>query len=336
MKRLTLLFAGSFLLFASLACSGGESERISSDPPATVSEQISNDPRTILDQAQAAMADLESYHAAFVFPPDPDSDDAQETRLEISFAAPDSFRFLVFLPGGEITCEASIAPDGLSRDQICFEGPTSATETTLSEMVVTGDTIYRRQCEDIDIECEPWEEQPREQVVFPGSPASHPQWPIVAMEMAADLEFVGQEEIDGVALAHYRGSVNQIRAVMETLRRSAIAAGITSFGTTCTSVALTPTMIDETGKVVESVPGTPVENEERCRERTFEESLASQEPGLSFADDNPATFDIWVSPDDFLVQRVAINISPDQPGGVDFAFVVEYSLFDQVQIEAPR
>ena len=327
MKRLALLFGGSLVLFAALACSGG------GEP-----QPFSGDPQALLEQARAAMAELESYHTVLVFPGGPD--DAQdEYRSDVSYAAPDSFRFLVFLPLGEITCEASFAPaapDGLSRRQTCREDSTNATEATLSEMVVAGDTIYRRRCEDIEFKCEPWEEQPRGQIVFPGSPASHPQWPIVAMEMAADLEFVGEEEIDGVALAHYRGSVNQIRAVMETLRRSAIAAGITSFGTTCTSVALTPTMIDETGKVVESVPGTPVENEERCREQTFEESLASQEPGLSFADDNPATFDIWVSPDDFLVRRVAFSIPPHGSRDVATAFFMEYSLFDQVQIEAPR
>ena len=155
------------------------------------------------------------------------------------------------------------------------------------------------------------------------------------MEMSADLEFVAQEEIDGVALAHFRGSVNQIRAVMETLRRSAIAAGITSFGTTCTA-RLAPTVIDETGKVVESVPGTPAESEERCHEQTFEESLESQEPGLSFADDHPATFDIWVSPDDFLLRRVALSIPPHGSRDEATSFFMEYSLFDQVQIEAPR
>lgn len=323
MKRLILLFAGSFLLFAAFACGGGESEQISSDPQA------------LLEQTRAEMAELESYHVVFSFPTDPDYAQ-EEYRWGVSYAAPDSFRFLVFLPGGEITCEASIAPDGLTRDQICFEGPASATETTLSEMVVAGDKIYRRQCEEIDRGCGPWDEQPRGQIVFPGSPAFHPQWPMVAMEMSADLEFVGQEEVDGAALTHFRGSVNQIRVMMETLRRSATAAGITSFGTVCKSALPTPTVIDETGKVVESVPGTPVENEERCREQTFEESLASQEPGLSFADDNPATFDIWVSPDDFLVRRVAFSIPPHGSRDVATAFFMEYSLFDQVQIEAPR
>ena len=291
MKRLTLLFAGSFLLFAALACGGGESEQISSDPQA------------LLDQAQAAMAELESYHATFVFPAAP-GDTQEDYRSDVSYAAPNSYRFLNFIPL-----------------------PTSATEPTLIEMVLVGDTIYRRQCKDIDIECESWEEQPRGQVVFPGSPALHPPWPLVAMEMAGELDLVGQDKIDGVALTHFRGSANHIRAIFESLRRSATAAGINSLGTECMGVE-TPTANDANGE--------PVESEGNCREQTFEETLESQEPGLSFYDENRTTIDIWVSSADFLVHRVAIIIPPNESRDGGTSFIVEYSLFDQVQIEAPR
>ena len=336
MKRLTLLFAGSFLLFASLACSGGgDSERISGDPTATVSERIASDPQAILELARSAIADLESYHAAFVFPAAA-GDGERESRWEIEFAAPYSYRILVFLAGGEITCEASIAPDDLRRGQTCREVPTSATQATLAEAVYVGDTIYGRQCKEIDLECEPWEKQPRGQIVIAAlSPTFFPQWPLLAMEMAGELELLGQDEVDGVALTHFRGSVNHIRAILENQRRVLTAAGISSFGTEC-HARLTPTVIDETGELVESAPGTPFDSEEACHELTFEESLESQEPGLSFYDENRTTIDIWVSLDDFLVHRVALSIPPDQPGDVAVSFVVEYSLFDQVQIEAPR
>ncbi len=301
MKRFTLLFASFSLLFAALACIGGVERP----------EPTSGDPQAILDQAQAAMAALESYHAVFIDPGA--AEDAQgEYRSGVSYAAPDSFRFVTFFTGGEI-----------------------GTRTILSETVVTGDTIYRRLCEDVDVGCEPWEEQPRGQVVFPGSPAILPQWPLVAMEMAGDLEFVGQDEVDGVALTHFRGSVNHIRAIFEGLRRSAAAGGITSLGTECTAV-LTPIVMNETGEPVEAALGTPVESEGNCREQTFEESLENQEPGLSFYDENHTTIDVWVSPDDLLVHRAAVSIPPDQPGDVAVSFVVEYSLFGQVQIEAPR
>ena len=336
MKRLTLLFAGSLVLFAALACSGGGgSERISDGPKATVTERIASDPQAILELARSAIADLESYHAAFVFPAAA-GDGERESRWEIEFAVPDSYRILVFLAGGEITCEASIAPDDLSRGQTCREAPTSATQATLAEAVYVGDTIYGRQCKDIDLECEPWEKQPRGQIVIAAlSPTFFPQWPLVAMEMAGELELVGQDEVDGVALTHFRGSVNHIRAILENQRRVLTAAGISSFGTEC-HARLTPTVIDETGELVESAPGTPFDSEEACHELTFEESLESQEPGLSFYDDNPAAIDVWISPDDLLPRRITLVVPPDRPVGLVLAFAVEYSLFDQVQIEAPR
>jgi hypothetical protein len=157
----------------------------------------------------------------------------------------------------------------------------------------------------------------------------------VALEMTGELELVGQDEVDGTTLTHLRGSVNHLRAILENQRRVFTAAGITSFGTECTT-ALTPTVFDETGELVESAPDTPAESEQRCREQTFEEALENQEPGLSFYDENPATIDIWVSADGFLIHRVALSIPPDQAGAVEGAVVVEYSLFNQVQIEAPQ
>ena len=158
-----------------------------------------------------------------------------------------------------------------------------------------------------------------------------PGWPLVALEMAGELGLVGQDKVDGVALTHLRGSVNHLRAILENQRRFLTAAGITSFGRWCTIVAM-----NETGELVEAAPGTPVENEELCHEQTFEESLESQEPGLSFYDENRATIDVWVSPENFLVHRVALIVPPDEAGGAEMSFVVEYSRFNQVEIEAPR
>ena len=322
MKRLSLLLAGSFLVFAALACGDGEPERFSADPGA------------LLDQAQAAMAGLESYHTAFSFSTQPD--DAQgDGRWEVAFAAPDSYRIRVFGAGGESAnageCESYIGPDGLSRGETCREVSTGNTGSTLLETVYVADTIYSRQCEDIETACGPWREQTREPLVMAGpSGALAPGWPLVAMEMAGEFEFVSQDKTDGVALTHIRGSVNHIRAVLENQRRVLTAAGITSFGRWCTTIAM-----NETGSLFESAPGTPVENDEICREQTFEESLESQEPGLSFYDENRAVIDVWVSPDDFLVHRVALSIPPDEANGAEISFVMEYSLFNQVEIEAP-
>ncbi len=57
---------------------------------------------------------------------------------------------------------------------------------------------------------------------------------------------------------------------------------------------------------------------------------------LSFSDENPATIDIWVSPDGFLIHRVELSIPDDDPEGRVGVVLVEYSQFNHVQIEAPR
>ena len=327
MKRLSLLLGSSLLLFTALACGGTEPERFSGDPGA------------LLDQAGAAMAGLESYHTAFSFSTQPD--DAQaEGRWEVAFAAPDSYRIRVFGAGGESAnageCETRIGPDGRSQGESCREVSTGNTGSTLLETVYVGDTLYARQCEDIETACGPWQEQARGPLVMAGpSGALAPAWPLVAMEMAGELQFVGQDKVDGVALTHVRGSVNHLRAILENQRRVLTAAGITSFGTMCTSeIVLVP--MNETGSLFESAPNTPAEDEELCQEQTFEESLESQEPGLSFYDENRAVIDVWVSRDDFLVHRVALIVPPDEARGVERSFVMEYSLFNQVEIEAPR
>ena len=334
MKRLTLLFVASFLLFAALACSGGESEQISSDLPATVAERISSDPRTILEQTRSAIAALDSYHVAFSLSTHPD-DVQGEYRWEVWFAAPDNYRMLMFGAVGEseTVCEYYTSPDGRSRSGSCREVLTSITGSILAEWIYVGDTLYIRQCEDIETACGPWREQPRGPYVIAGPSASlTPGWPLVALELAGELELVGQEEIDGVALIHIRGSVNHLRAILENARRTLAAEGITSFGTECMTVETT-VMMNETGELVESAPDTPVENEETCRELTFEES---QEQGLNFYDDNLAVIDIWVSLDDLFLRRITLVAPPKQPVGFDVSYVMEYSLFDQVQIEAPR
>ena len=325
MKRLSLLFAGSYLLFAALACSGAaKSEQISSDLPATVAERISSDPRTILEQTRSAIAALDSYHVAFSLSTHPD-DVQEEYRWEVLFAAPDSYRVLLFGAVGETetVCESYRSPDGRSGGSACRDVFTSITGSILTEMVYVGDTLYIRQCEDIETACDPWREQPRGPYVIAGPSASlMPGWPLVALELAGELEIVGQEEVDGVALTHLRGSVNQLRAILENQRRALAANGITSFGEECMTVE-TPVAMNETGELVE----------ESCRELTFE---GSQESGLNFYDDNLAVIDIWVSPDDLFLRRITLVAPPKQPIGFDVSYVMEYSLFDQVQIEAPR
>jgi hypothetical protein len=312
MRRLTL-FCGS-LLFLMVVAACGDDEPV----------EVASSPQALWERARSAMAELDSYRIAFVFPTRPE-DALGEYRWEVEYDAPDSYRFLLFGAEGETEeiCESYTLPGGSGFGQTCREVFTKITGRTVSETVLVGDTIYGRQCEDIDRECDPWQEQPRGPIAVAGpSPSFFPQWPQVALELAGDFEDLGMEEIDGVRLLHVRGSVNHLRAIFENQRRVLTAAGITSFGGECTAEASLP----------EEPPG-----EQTCRELTFEESLERQEPQLSFYDEHPAIIDLWVDPEDYLVRRIAIEASPPpgEPESQDMSFVVDYSQFNQVKIEAP-
>ena len=297
----------------------------------------SGDPRALVDKALSSMTQLDSFHAAFVLSIPPD-DVREKAGWEIEFEAPDSYRMLLFGAEGESErrCESYLLPDASGSGETCYDVLISISEYTVAETVVVGDTMYGRRCNETDGVCDPWREQPRGPFVIAGpSPSFLPQWPLVAIELAEDFELVGREDRDGVTLVHFQGSVNHLRAILENQRRVLTAAGITSFGEECTARAI-PRIVDETGEPVESTPDRGAEDEESCRELTFEESLEQQEPGLSFYDENPGAIDIWLSPDDFLVHRIVLGIPPDEPGAQESSFTVEYSQFNQIEIEAPQ
>ena len=283
----------------------------------------SGDPRALVDEALSAMGQLDSYHVAFGLPIPPD-DVREKAGWEIEFEAPDSYRMLLFGAEGESErrCESYLLPDASGTGETCYDVLISISEYTVAETVVVGDTMYGRQCNETDGVCDPWREQPRGPFVIAGpSPSFLPQWPLVALELAEDLELVGEDNVDGVTLVHLQGSGNHLRAILENERRVLTAAGITSFGTECRAEA--------------ALPGES-QGDEVCRELTFEESLERQEPQLSLYDENPGAIDIWLSPDDFLVHRIVLGIPPDEPGAQEGSFTVEYSQFNQIEIEAPQ
>ncbi len=308
MKDALFAASGLFVLLATLAC-GGDDEDL----------DLSASAEAFWNQADTAMADLDSYHVSFVFPYGP-----EEVRWEAEFAAPNDYRFLLFSAEGETekVCESYSPPSG-GQGQTCREVLTNITSRSVFETILAGGKAYSRLCEDVGEQCEPWQEGPQPQVPIAGpSPTYLLQWPLVAMEMAQPIEVVGGEEIDGATFIHLHGSVNHLRAIFENQRRVLTEAGITSFGEEC---------FEET-----SLPGEPP-GEEICRTLTYEESLERQEPDLSFYDDNPATIDIWISPDTSLVRRVALAAQPPpgEPDSGEAPLIVEYTLFNQVEIEAP-
>ena len=252
---------------------------------------LTEDAGTLVEQALATMTELNSYRLEMGFGPE------EAPPILIEFAAPDSYRFQW---GVFQTTNGSESPEGVF------------------ETILVGGKAYTRQCEGPDKDCEDWQEGPRPAVAIAGpSPSFLPYWPLVAIEMAGDLETLGTEKVDGQSLLRLRGSVNHLRAIFESERRVFTAAGITSFSEECFG-------------------GT--DGDENCRELGFEETLENQEPALSFYDQNPATIDVWLSPQDFLVHRIVLDIPPDddvEPPDEETSVLINYSQFDQVVIEPP-
>lgn len=292
MKRLIATLAGATLLVLIASCGGETSQE---EPPEDVEAPV--------EQALATMDGLNSYRLEMGFGP------GEAPPIVIEFASPNSYRFQW---GVVQTTDGSESPKGVF------------------ETIIVGDKAYTRQCERPDKNCEDWKQGPRPAVPIAGpSPSFLPQWPLVAIEMAGDLETLGTEKVDGEVLLRVRGLVNHLRAILENERRVFTAAGITSFGEECEQEAAVP------------VSGTPIQGEEVCRELTYEEALENQEPTLSFYDQNPATIDIWLSPDDSLVHRIRLDIPPhDDPYAAsgdsgEAVVTIDYSRFNEISIEAP-
>jgi hypothetical protein len=272
MNRVLLAIEGCLLVLLAAAC---ENEGPRPTPQA-------QDPQVLVSEALSTMGDLRSYRLEMLFA------GAKEQPLVIEFAEPDSYHFLIH----------AVQADEIEESEGVYEA------------IMVGDKAYTRQCRDIEKACDPWRQGPRPPVpIAAPSPSFAPGWPLVALEMAHNLQTIGSEEIDGVPATHLRGAANQLRAALENERRILTAAGITTFGEEC-----------------EGRPG----GREECRELTFEEALVRQEPDLSFYDENPSTIDAWVR-EDGLVLRIALAIPPHDTG-----VTVEYSRFNEVTIEPPE
>ncbi len=333
----------ALMLFLLLGANGDEADGGASVSTDTSNAVETSDPRAIVDQALAAMTELDSYSTAYSLPIRQD-DLREEAAWEVEFAVPDSYRFLLFGADGETErrCEPSLNPDGTGGGQTCYDVMTAITAYTVDELVFVGEATYARQCNETDGVCDPWREQPRGPFVIGGpSEAFLPGWDLVALELADGLELVSEDEENGAKLLHVRGSVNQIRAIFENQRRVFTEAGITSFGSECTS-RVTPQVVEIERDGDVAVVSTPASfasdgsfaSDENCRELTFEESLERQEPELSYNDEHPNIIDVWVSPDDALIRRIELSVPLDD---LDFegSFTIKYSLFNEVEIEAP-
>lgn len=140
------------------------------------------------------------------------------------------------------------------------------------------------------------------------SPSHVPHWSIVALRTAKGAEVAEVGEMDGIPSVHLRARVNHLRAILESQREIVAGARIAAFARSCEE-------------------GQP----DRCRDLSFEEVLALQEPELSLYDDNETVVDVWVGTDDRLARRIEFAIPsfevPAGPTVVRF----EFSRFDEVE-----
>lgn len=280
MKRLIATLAGATLLVLIASCGGETSQE---EPP--------EDVEALIQQALATMDGLSSYRLEMGF-------DALKP-IVIEFAAPDSYRVQLW----------------------SADGDAGSSPITFAETIYVDDRSYGRQCETPGEGCGEWEEGERPPTVIAGpSPSFLPGWPLAALEMAAGLESLGSEELEGHSLAHVRGSVNHIRAIFENQRRAFAAAGITTFSTEC-----------------ESSTGGQLE----CRDLGYEETIEREDHLLRYYDVQPAELDVWLAPDDSLVHRIRLDIPPhDDPYAAnrdsgEAVVTIDYSRFNEISIEAP-
>lgn len=249
----------------------------------------------VRDRAVEAMAELESYRVVLTV--------AGSQLMTVDFERPNQYR--------------TISQAGPSNNP--DEG-----DANVAEVLYIGDRILLRICAGVDQGCGAWEERPRGDVVVGvGSQAFFPQWPAVAVEMAEALSIdaAGSEIV-------VRGSVNFLRAIFESQRRLFEVAGITAFGRECTILA--PLVADGTPqRSTEPVPT------EVCRDTTYEYLLEQEEADLAAGDANPATIEVRIDPDTYLLRQFEVVISPqDEDAALTIRF--EYSDFNGVTIEAPE
>lgn len=276
-------------------------------------------------RALDAMADAPSYNMAFVIESEPGL-----PIWEFDFVAPDSYRIWQAGVDGSSSQSCRSAPDG---ETVCETIEEEEGERFTYEVVIVSDESFARKCDVNRENCDAWEEGERPPLALAGpSPTFAPGWPLVAIELA-EWDAAGEETVDGGRAYTIRGTVNHMRAIFENERRILTAAGITSFGTECSSGPNeTPVSIGE------NLAGDEPEGLEECHELTYEESLEQQEPDLSFFDASPAMIEVAISGDSSYVRRVEISAGapPDHEPDAAVRLVIEYSRFGEVTVEAPR
>jgi hypothetical protein len=298
MRALLAIFAGAALLAVAGACnsSGGGGGGGGSATPTI-------DQPDLARRALEAMDGLDSFRGNMDFKP------PSIGPLLLEFARPFSYRVR-----GKFS-EQSAGGEPVER---------------VIESLFIGARSFHRECNLANEDCGEWSEGQQDTALPPGpSPLYLPQWPFAALAIAEGVKTAGREELNGEPMIKLTGTVNHIRAVLESQRRIYSAAGIETFGELC-------------GQDEPISPDATPSSEQTCREMTYEDALEQQEPALSFYDDHPAILDVWVSEEDSRVHRVEVTVPPfddpaqgGNPAAQETVVIADYSMFDEVTIEVP-
>jgi hypothetical protein len=279
-----LLSVGWLLLVSVLVSRGGGSGAQASDAAG------------LLRQSQEAMLELDSFDLQLT-----SLWDGQEATFRVAWESPDSFHALN--PLLENYSESGQEP--------------VIVDNGILEAIAIEDALYFRQCAPEGQDCQPWQEDVREDIYVPViAPELEPFWTVELLGVMSDAQVVGQEDIEGVACTRIQGWVNVRRAMIQSWQHAEEIRGPIYWGEECSSGATGPNG----------------ETQEECHETTLGDYIAILEESAGEQDENLASVEVWIGRDDKLMRRLEFPSSTDPEAAGYFAL----SQFNEVDIQPPQ
>ncbi len=286
--RLILLAALSLLLLSALSSCGGDGAG-----PAT---SDGGDARALLEEAQAAMRDLDSFQVQMAT-----TAEATESTYTIGWQRPDTF----YVMSHDVQTQTK-------------DDETEVIDKGLFEAIALADKIYSRYCQPAGGGCEPWEEGPRETIYFPlSAPGLEPMWTIELLGLMSDTQIIGEEDLEGVACTRVQGKANLFRAMIQSAQRAEEERGPIFWGEQC-----------------DPVIGPSGEQQQECHDTTLEEYTALYENLLREQDENPPLVEVWLGDHDKLLRRLGFRQVAADEDTIEFPYT--FSHFNEVNIKAPE
>ncbi|KPK48083.1 MAG: hypothetical protein AMJ77_01005 [Dehalococcoidia bacterium SM23_28_2] len=286
--RLILLAAVSLLVLSALPSCGG-------DDGASPATSDGGDAQALLEEAQAAMRDLDSFQLQMIT-----TVEETEITYTIGWQRPDTF----YVMSHDVQTQIE-------------DDETKTIDKGLFETTVVGDKIYSRYCRPAGGGCEPWEEGPRETIYFPlSAPGLEPMWTIELPGLMSDTQIIGEEDFEGVTCTRIQGRANLFRAMIQSAQRAEEERGPIFWGEQC-----------------EAVIGPSGGQEDECHDTTLEEYTALYEDLLREQDENPPLVEVWLGRDDKLMRRLGFRQATADEDTIEFPYTLSH--FNEVNIKAP-